>query len=56
MQVMTDNSEEKFHHQMRENLVIPDAKMEANSRLFEGIETDDEQPVWMSHGEESNLS
>ena len=27
------------------------AKMEANSRLLEGVETHDEQPVWMSHGD-----
>ena len=51
MQVMTEQLGGKVSPSNEREFGHADAKMEANSRLFEGIETDDEQPVWMSHGD-----
>ena len=51
MQVMTEQLGGKVSPSNEREFGHADAKMEANSRLLEGIETDDEQPVWMSHGD-----
>ena len=51
MQVMTEQLGGKVSPSNEREFGHADAKMEANSRLFEGIKTDDEQPVWMSHGD-----
>ena len=51
MQVMTEQLGGKVSPSNEREFGHADAKMEANSRLFEGIETDDEQSVWMSHGD-----
>ena len=51
MQVMTEQLGGKVSPSNEREFGHADAKMEANSRLLEGIETDDKQPVWMSHGD-----
>ena len=51
MQVMTEQLGGKVSPSNEREFGHADAKMEANSRLLEGIETDGEQAVWMSHGD-----
>ena len=51
MQVMTEQLGGKVSPSNEREFGHANAKMEANSRLLEGIETDGEQSVWMSHGD-----
>ncbi len=51
MQVMAEQLGGKVSPSNEREFGHADGKMEANSRLFEGIETDGEQSVWMSHGD-----
>ena len=51
MQVMTEQLGGKVSPSNEREFGHADAKMETNNRLLEGIDTDGEQPVWMSHGD-----
>ena len=51
MQVMTEQLGGKVSPSNEREFGHANAKMEANSRLMQGIEIDGEQPVWMSHGD-----
>ena len=51
MQVMTEQLGGKVSPSNEREFGHANAKMETNSRLLQGIETDGEQPVWMSHGD-----
>ena len=51
MQMMTEQLGGKVSPSNEREFGHADAKMEANNRLLEGVDTDGEQPVWMSHGD-----